>query len=91
MQVREDAAFFKLSDFLFSGLQVLLVSLELCNSCSEVLLPLTIESVDLFQDRYTFFSVFEFTNFEIFRNNSICKNDMQCWQEDPLWEEDVSS
>ena len=82
MQVREDAAFFKLLDDLVScrwdTMQVWLVSLELCNNCSEVLLLLTIESVDLFQDRYTFFLVFEFTNFEIFRDNNVCKNDMQC-------------
>lgn len=74
MQVREGVAFFKLPDF-FSGLQVWLVSLELCNNCFETLLLLTIESVDLFQDRYTFFFDFEFTTFEIFRN-SVCKNDI---------------
>lgn len=82
MQIREDAAVFKLSDSYLVGcrwdaMQVWLVSLELCNHCSEILVLLTIESVDLFQDRYTFLP-FEFTNFEIFRNNSVCKNDMQC-------------
>jgi len=79
MQVREDGSFFVLSGFLLCELQFWLVSLELCNNSPEVLLLLSTESVDLFQDRYTFLLVFAFTSFGILRNNSICRKDMQCW------------
>lgn len=64
VQVREGTVCFKLLDFLIGLLcriadedtvHTWLISPELCNDCCEVLLALTVESIDLFQDSYIFF------------------------------------
>lgn len=80
MCFREDSAFFKYWTYdllacMQNTVQVRLVSLGLCNNYAEVLLPLSIESVDLFQGRDTFFFVVEFTS----SNSSICREWQAAW------------